>query len=200
MNKIILSGRMTADAKAIQTAKTRGYSFSVAVNRMNGDADFFNCVVFDQRLVDVIEKEMQKGRFLQGCFVELSGRMSRGADYTDKNGQKRHGDWSVTVDEIQSRVKNGFEAQAGGYAAQAPVQQAPAPQAPAQGYAAVPPAGYQGYPQQGYQAVPPAQAGGYAPAQNGYSAKPPVQNGYTAQAPQQPAGGYQPGGYTGYNR
>ena len=96
-NKVILGGRMTADAELKQTPSGVSVcSFSLAVNRKyskEGDqqTDFINCQAW-RGTAEFISKYFRKGSAL--CIVGSIQTRS----WTDKDGQKRYAT-EVIVDE-----------------------------------------------------------------------------------------------------
>lgn len=97
MNKVILLGRLTADAELKQTQNgTSVARFSLAVNRRYSKdneqtADFINCVSW-KHTAEFICKYFRKG-----SMIAVSGRIQTGS-YTDNNGVKRY-TTDVVVDE-----------------------------------------------------------------------------------------------------
>ena len=87
MNKVILIGRLTADAELKQTQNgTSVARFSLAVNRRfskdnEQTADFISCVAFD-RNAEFAEKYLK-----QGTKIAVTGRIQTGS-YTNKDGQR----------------------------------------------------------------------------------------------------------------
>ena len=89
MNKVILIGRLTADAELKQTQNgTSVARFSLAVNRRfskdnEQTADFISCVAW-KHTAEFICKYFRKG-----SMIAVSGRIQTGS-YTDNNGVKRY--------------------------------------------------------------------------------------------------------------
>lgn len=89
LNKVILAGRMVADAEIKQTASGRvATTFRIAVNRrtLNGEnpeVDFFNVTAW-QNTAEFIAKYFRKGSAICVC-----GRIQN-RSWTDQNGQKRY--------------------------------------------------------------------------------------------------------------
>lgn len=89
MNKVILSGRLTADPTVTYSTKQDGTSTAVAryrlaVERRGGKeagADFINCVAFGKS-GEFVEKYLHKG-----TKINVSGRIQTGS-YTNKDGQR----------------------------------------------------------------------------------------------------------------
>jgi len=99
MNKVILTGRLTADPEISSSASGTTFArFSIAVDRRfksdNGPtADFFNCSAFS-KTAEFIEKHFKKGN-----KINIVGRLENN-DYTNKNGQKVR-DIKVMVEEVE---------------------------------------------------------------------------------------------------
>ena len=94
MNKIVITGRTTADIELKQlTSGTSAIEFSIAVKRafknVNGEykSDFFNCVAF-RNTAETISRYVKKGD-----MVGIEGRLQT-RSYTNKEGRK------ITVTEI----------------------------------------------------------------------------------------------------
>ena len=89
MNKVILIGRLTADAELKQTQNgTSVARFSLAVNRRfskdnEQTADFISCVAW-KHTAEFICKYFRKG-----SMIAITGRLQTGS-YTDNNGVKRY--------------------------------------------------------------------------------------------------------------
>lgn len=85
MNKIILTGYLTADPKTKELSgehSSKVSNYSIGVNRRrNGEnvSDFFNCSCFDAR-ADFAEKFLKKG-----TKVTIVGHVQTGS-YTDRDG------------------------------------------------------------------------------------------------------------------
>ncbi len=92
MNRVILSGRLTADPD-IRYGKDEMMiaSYTLAVDRFKEGTDFIRCVAFDKR-AQFAEKYLTKG-----MKIIVSGRMQTGK-YDDKNGVT-HYTTDVIVDE-----------------------------------------------------------------------------------------------------
>lgn len=88
MNRVIMTGRTTADAELKQTNTGKSVvEFSIAVNRAfknaNGEreSDFFNCVAYN-KTAELISKYVKKGDQLG-----VEGRLQT-RNYTNKEGKK----------------------------------------------------------------------------------------------------------------
>ena len=98
MNKIIISGRWTADPKTSSTAGSEPMTIakgSIAVDRRGKDkgADFINVVAFG-KIADHIGKYYAKG-----MRTVLAGHIQTGS-YTGKDGKKVY-TTDVVIDEIE---------------------------------------------------------------------------------------------------
>jgi single-strand DNA-binding protein len=86
LNKVIIGGRLTADAELKQTPSGVSVTaFSIAVNRKGKDAqtDFIDVVAWRQT-AEFISKYFKKGSSI--CIV---GSLQK-REWTDKNNQKRY--------------------------------------------------------------------------------------------------------------
>ena len=95
MNKVILMGRLTADAEVRYTPDNKAVaSFNFAVPRAfdKENSDFFRCTAFG-KTAETIEKLVRKGTKLL-----IEGRIQNN-NYTDKNGVKRY-EMQVVVNEF----------------------------------------------------------------------------------------------------
>ncbi len=136
LNKVILAGRLTADAELKQT--TSGISvtsFTVAVSRKfakQGDAaqaDFINCVAWRQQ-AEFITKYFRKGSSI--CIIGNIQTRS----WTDNQGAKRYAT-EVIVDEVNF-VDSKSERDAGAPSAFNPDSMTPPPEANSPAYASAP--------------------------------------------------------------
>ncbi len=96
MNKVIFMGRLTGNP--VIRYPTDGEmsavaSFSLAVNRYQEGADFFNCVAFGRK-AEFAEKYLRKG-----TKILLTGRIQNN-NYTNRNGQKIYG-MQIVVEELE---------------------------------------------------------------------------------------------------
>jgi single-strand DNA-binding protein len=97
LNRIILVGRVTADAESRSTGQGMSMAkFRLAVNRPQGGADFIDVVVWD-KLADAVRDFLKKGR-----LVLVEGRIQI-RSFDDQSGQKR---W---VTEVIARAVNSFD-------------------------------------------------------------------------------------------
>lgn len=83
MNRVILSGRLTADPETRSNNETTIASYTLAVDRIGKDkgADFIRCITFG-KTAEFAEKYLSKG-----MKVIVSGRIQTGS-YTNKDNQK----------------------------------------------------------------------------------------------------------------
>lgn len=96
MNKVLLTGRLTADIKVNEYGKGDGAGiltpFTVAVNNGKDDATFVNCVAFNGQ-AEFLEKYFKKG-----SPVEIEGRLTND-NYKDLNGDMRY-TYKVIVERV----------------------------------------------------------------------------------------------------
>lgn len=93
MNRVCLVGRLTKKPEIRESESGhKQTTFTLAVNRMKDGTDFINCVAWN-KLAEIIEKYMDKGRELG-----LEGRLQVNA-YDDKEGNRKYVT-SVVVDNI----------------------------------------------------------------------------------------------------
>lgn len=95
LNKVILGGRLTADAELKQTPQGISVAtFTLAVNRKGKDAqtDFINCVAW-RGTADFLTKYFKKGN-----SVCITGQVQV-RSYTDKDNNKRYAT-EVIADEV----------------------------------------------------------------------------------------------------
>jgi len=100
LNRIILVGRLTADAENRSTTQGMSMSkFRLAVNRPQGGADFIDVVVWD-KLADAVRDFLKKGG-----LVLVEGRIQI-RSFDDQSGQRR---W---VTEVVARAVNLLDGKA----------------------------------------------------------------------------------------
>lgn len=95
MNRVILTGRTTADLTLRHTQSGTAYAgFTLAVSRRNRDegTDFITCTVWG-KTAEVMEKYVKKG-----YKVGITGRIHTG-NY-EKDGKKIY-TWDVVVEEFE---------------------------------------------------------------------------------------------------
>ena len=97
MNKVLLTGRLTADIKVNEYGKGDGAGiltpFTVAVNNGKDDATFVNCVAFNGQ-AEFLEKYFKKGSRMM-----IIGRVHNN-NYTNKDGDKVYG-FNVLVEDVE---------------------------------------------------------------------------------------------------
>lgn len=94
MNTVVLMGRLTKDPDVRRTNDGVAIGrFTLAVDRIKGEADFISCVTFS-KTAEFAEKYLRKGTKICG-----SGRIQTGS-YTNKEGQKVY-----TTDVVLERVE-----------------------------------------------------------------------------------------------
>lgn len=81
MNKAIIIGRLTKAPESKHLESKNVSRFTLAVDRLKGEADFISCVAFG-KLSDFAEGWLHKG-----TKVALTGRIKTGS-YTNKEGVK----------------------------------------------------------------------------------------------------------------
>lgn len=83
MNRVILSGRLTADPEIGYTQNEKKVaSFTIAVNKDKENADFIPCQAWG-KTADIFERYIKKG-----TKVAVIGRICI-SKYEDKNGEKK---------------------------------------------------------------------------------------------------------------
>lgn len=94
MNKVILTGRLTADPKVTYKDTLAIAKYSIAVDRKGKDAstDFINCVSFGKQ-GEFVEKYLHKG-----TKIALTGRIQTGT--YEKDGVK-HYTTDIITEEIE---------------------------------------------------------------------------------------------------
>lgn len=95
MNKVIFTGRLTADPEQRQSGDTTITRFNLAVDRRGkrDEADFFNCTAFNKLA------EFAKNYLVKGTKILLEGRIQNN-NYTDRDGRKVYG-FQVIADSIE---------------------------------------------------------------------------------------------------
>ena len=93
MNKIILSGNLIKNAEIRPVNTKNGQilraELALAVTRIRGEgSDIWSCIAWDSA-AQFIEKGMQDGRYLKGCFVELDGSIEK-SPYEENGIKKIH--------------------------------------------------------------------------------------------------------------
>ena len=95
MNKVIFTGRLTADPELRQSGDTTITRFNLAVDRRGkrDEADFFSCTAFNKLA------EFAKNYLVKGTKILLEGRIQNN-NYTDRDGKKVYG-FQVIADSIE---------------------------------------------------------------------------------------------------
>lgn len=95
MNKVIFTGRLTADPEQRQSGDTIITRFNLAVDRRGkrDEADFFSCTAFNKLA------EFAKNYLVKGTKILLEGRIQNN-NYTDRDGKKVYG-FQVIADSIE---------------------------------------------------------------------------------------------------
>lgn len=94
MNKVVLIGRVTKDIELRETnSGKKVVKFTVAVNRLNNEADFINCVAWE-KTAELLHKFVQKGHKLA-----VDGRIQV-QKYQNKDGENRY-----STDVIADRIE-----------------------------------------------------------------------------------------------
>lgn len=94
MNLVVLMGRLTADPDVRYTQEQTAVArFTLAVDRIKGEADFIRCVAFGK------SAEFVGKYFSKGSRILLNGRIQTGS-YTDKDGKRVY-----TTDVIADHVE-----------------------------------------------------------------------------------------------
>ena len=94
INQVILLGRLTRDPEQRTTASGKNVvSFSIAVDRQDDQADFFNITAWD-KLGDLVMQYLSKGR-----RVLIQGRL-RQDSWEDKDTGKRQSRIEVTASDV----------------------------------------------------------------------------------------------------
>ena len=106
MNKVIITGRLTADPEMRQTQNNVSVTtFTLAVNRDHNkeETDFVSCVAWRQT-AEFISKYFQKGQLM------LANGSLQSRKWTDKDNNKRI-NWDVVVDNVyfcESKKNDGY--------------------------------------------------------------------------------------------
>lgn len=81
MNKVILMGRLTKHPDIRQSQSGQVARYTLAVDRLKGEADFISCVAFGKS-AEFADKYLK-----QGTKVVIVGHIQTGS-YTNRDGQK----------------------------------------------------------------------------------------------------------------
>ena len=105
MNQFNVIGRLVREADIKETKAGKKFArFTIAINRFNDETDFVDCVVFNERVVDVVEKYTNKG-----SQVGVSGSLN--INTSEKDGHKfKHPQINVqAVDLLDSKNSNNSQ-------------------------------------------------------------------------------------------
>lgn len=105
MNQFNGIGRLVREADIKETKAGKKFArFTIAINRFNDETDFVDCVVFNERVVDVVEKYTSKG-----SQVGVSGSLN--INTSEKDGHKfKHPQINVqAVDLLDSKNSNNSQ-------------------------------------------------------------------------------------------
>lgn len=105
MNQFNGIGRLVREADIKETKAGKKFArFTIAINRFNDETDFVDCVVFNERVVDVVEKYTNKG-----SQVGVSGSLN--INTSEKDGHKfKHPQINVqAVDLLDSKNSNNSQ-------------------------------------------------------------------------------------------
>lgn len=102
MNQFNGIGRLVREADIKETKSGKKFArFTIAINRFNDETDFVDCVVFNERIVNVVEKYTNKG-----SQVGVSGSLN--INTSEKDGHKfKHPQINVqSVDLLDNKNSN----------------------------------------------------------------------------------------------
>lgn len=105
MNQFNGIGRLVREADIKETKAGKKFArFTIAINRFNDETDFVDCVVFNERVVDVVKKYTSKG-----SQVGVSGSLN--INTSEKDGHKfKHPQINVqAVDLLDSKNSNNSQ-------------------------------------------------------------------------------------------
>ena len=105
MNQFNGIGRLVREADIKETKTGKKFArFTIAINRLNDETDFVDCVVFNERVVGVVEKYTSKG-----SQVGVSGSLN--INTSEKDGHKfKHPQINVqAVDLLDSKNSNNSQ-------------------------------------------------------------------------------------------
>ena len=105
MNQFNGIGRLVREADIKETKTGKKFArFTIAINRFNDETDFVDCVVFNERVVGVVEKYTSKG-----SQVGVSGSLN--INTSEKDGNKfKHPQINVqAVDLLDSKNSNNSQ-------------------------------------------------------------------------------------------
>ena len=105
MNQFNGTGRLVREADIKEAKSGKKFArFTIAINRFNDETDFVDCVVFNERVVGVVEKYTSKG-----SQVGVSGSLN--INTSEKDGHKfKHPQINVqAVDLLDSKNSNNSQ-------------------------------------------------------------------------------------------
>ena len=105
MNQFNGTGRLVREADIKEAKSGKKFArFTIAINRFNDETDFVDCVVFNERVVSVVEKYTNKG-----SQVGVSGSLN--INTSEKDGHKfKHPQINVqAVDLLDSKNSNNSQ-------------------------------------------------------------------------------------------
>ena len=105
MNQFNGTGRLVREADIKEAKSGKKFArFTIAINRFNDETDFVDCVVFNERVVSVVEKYTSKG-----SQVGVSGSLN--INTSEKDGHKfKHPQINVqAVDLLDSKNSNNSQ-------------------------------------------------------------------------------------------
>ena len=105
MNQFNGIGRLVRESDIKETKAGKKFArFTIAINRFNDETDFVDCVVFNERVVSVVEKYTNKG-----SQVGVSGSLN--INTSEKDGHKfKHPQINVqAVDLLDSKNSNNSQ-------------------------------------------------------------------------------------------
>lgn len=102
MNRIVITGRLTAKPELRYTSSNKAFArFTIAVNRQKEGADFINCIAWD-KTAELICNYLDKG-----SFIGVEGRLQT-SSYEKQDGTKGH-TTDVVVQNIEFLEKKKSE-------------------------------------------------------------------------------------------
>ncbi len=105
MNQFNGIGRLVREADIKEAKSGKKFArFTIAINRFNDETDFVDCVVFNERVVSVVEKYTSKG-----SQIGVSGSLN--INTSEKDGHKfKHPQINVqAIDLLDSKNSNNSQ-------------------------------------------------------------------------------------------
>ncbi|HJF23225.1 MAG TPA: single-stranded DNA-binding protein [Mammaliicoccus lentus] len=105
MNQFNGIGRLVREADIKETKAGKKFArFTIAINRFNDETDFVDCIVFNERVVGVVEKYTNKG-----SQIGISGSLN--INTSEKDGHKfKHPQINVqAVDLLDNKNSNNSQ-------------------------------------------------------------------------------------------